>query len=415
MTPRENDLRVLVVAPTGRDGPLLCKLLTSHGIPCVDLLTAEMARLALQQGAGTVIFAEEALTFSDIMKWAEEITKQPSWSDLPIIVLTVGGQVDSENQRKMLLRQPLGNVMLLERPARPETLVSTVQAALRSRQRQYEMRDFLVERVVVEEALRKSEKLAVAGRLAASVSHEINNPLAAVTNLLYLIGHASSLEEAKGYTATATSELARVSEIVTQTLRIYRQQSKPVLVHVTEIVDSALVLYQSRLSSAQIVIEKDFRSCSPILAMAGEVRQLILNLVGNAVDSMPSGGKLKIRVSNSRERSNGSRPGIRLTIADSGSGIRPDIRTTMFEPFISTKGNTGTGLGLWVSSEIVRNHGGKIQVKSLAVPPRNGAVFSVFLPMQPEFQSAWSIAATPKVKGTLDPQTSAASWEKARA
>lgn len=413
MTPRENDLRVLVVAPTGRDGPLLCRLLSSHGLPCVEILTTELACLALQQGAGTVIFAEEALTCSGITKWAEEITKQPSWSDLPIIVLTVTGQVDIDNQRNLSLRRPLGNVILLERPARPETLVSTVQAALRCRERQYQIRDFLVERVLVEEALRKSEKLAVAGRIAASVSHEINNPLAAVTNLLYLIGEAASLEEAKQYTATAASELARVSEIVSQTLRVYRQQSRPTLVNVNEIVDSALVLYQSRIASAHIVIAKDFRNCPPILAKGGELRQLILNLVGNALDAMPSGGTLKIRLSNAREKNNGMRSGVRLTVADSGSGIRQDVRTTMFEPFISTKGNTGTGLGLWVSSEIVRKHSGRIQVKSLGLPPRNGTVFSVFLPKQPEFQPAVSIVTTSEAKGILDHQTPAASCGRA--
>ena len=394
MTAGENDLRVLVVAPTGRDGPLLCRLLASHGIRCVVSLTAASARLLLNEGAGAIILAEEALTLFDIGEWAKEIKMQPSWSDLPVIVLTVGGEVDTENQRKMLLREPLGNVMLVERPARPETVVSTVRAALRSRQRQYQMRDFLVERLVAEEALRKSEKLAVAGRLAASMAHEINNPLASVTNLLYLMGGSSSLNEVKRYTAAASSELARVSEIVSQTLRIYRQQSKPALVQINEIVDSALLLYQGRLISAQIMIQKDFRACEPILAMAGELRQLILNLVGNAVDAMGRGGTLTIRVANARENSNGSRRGVRLTIADTGSGIRPEIRKTLFEPFVSTKGNTGTGLGLWVSAEIVRKHGGTIHVKSHVLPPTRGTVFSVFLPAQPHFFPAAQIATT---------------------
>ena len=245
------------------------------------------------------------------------------------------------------------------------------------------MRDFLDASRVTEKALRKSEKLALAGRLAASIAHEINNPLASVTNLLYLIRTSASLEDAKKHTEVAERELARVSQIVTQTLRFYREPSKPAYVQIPEILDSALTLYQPRLTHAEIIIERDFRECTPILAMAGELRQVILNLIGNALDAIGRGGTLKLRVTNTREHSNGSRPGIRLTIADTGSGIEPEIRKTLFEPFVSTKGNMGTGLGLWISSEIIRKHGGTIQVKSRALPPSTGAVFSVFLPLTP--------------------------------
>lgn len=381
MTSRELESRVLVFAPTGRDAQLMCNLLISKGISCVALRTAEMARIELKMGAGVVVLAEEGLTLSDIAEWAAQISEQPSWSDFPLILLTVTGEVDRESQRKMLARQPLGNLVLLERPVRPETFVSTVQAALRSRLRQYQMRDFLEVSRLTEEALRKSEKLVVAGRLAASIAHEINNPLESVTNLLYLIGTSTSLEATKKHTEVAESELARVSQIVTQMLRFYREPSKPAYVQLPEILDSALNLYRSRLSDAEIKIEKDFRECSPILAMAGELRQVILNLIGNAFDAIGRDGKLKVRVTNTREHSNGSRPGVRLTIADTGSGIKPEIRKTLFEPFVSTKGNMGTGLGLWISSEIIRKHGGTIQVKSSTRPPSTGTVFSVFLPL----------------------------------
>lgn len=383
MTSPEHESRVLVFAPTGRDGLLICNLLVSKGIACVSLPTAEMVRIELKVGAGVVVLAEEGLTLSNIAEWAAQISEQPSWSDFPLILLTASGEVDRESQRKRLARQPLGNLVLLERPVRPETFVSTVQAALRSRLRQYQMRDFLDASRVTEKALRKSEKLALAGRLAASIAHEINNPLASVTNLLYLIRTSASLEDAKKHTEVAERELARVSQIVTQTLRFYREPSKPAYVQIPEILDSALTLYQPRLTHAEIIIERDFRECTPILAMAGELRQVILNLIGNALDAIGRGGTLKLRVTNTREHSNGSRPGIRLTIADTGSGIEPEIRKTLFEPFVSTKGNMGTGLGLWISSEIIRKHGGTIQVKSRALPPSTGAVFSVFLPLTP--------------------------------
>jgi signal transduction histidine kinase len=151
-------------------------------------------------------------------------------------------------------------------------------------------------------------------------------------------------------------------------------------------VDSALALYQPRLASADIVIERDFRDCSPILAMSGELRQVVLNLIGNAFDAIGHGGTMKIRATNARQHSNGSLRGVRLTIADTGTGIQPEVRNSLFEPFVSTKGDTGTGLGLWLSSQIVRKHGGTIQVKSRTLMPWSGTVFSIFLPL--ELQSA---------------------------
>jgi signal transduction histidine kinase len=387
MTGAEHELRVLVVAPTGRDGQLMCNLLGSKDIPCALFATPELARLELGLGAGAVILAEEAFRLSDVAAWAAQVAEQPSWSDIPLILLTVAGGVDHENQRKIRVLQPLGNLVLLERPVRPETFLSTVQAALRGRLRQYQMRDFLAHSHMAEEALRKSEKLLVAGRLAASISHEINNPLASVTNLLYLIGTSSSLEEAKAHRDIAAEELARVSEIVTQTLRFYREQSKPSIVQITDIVDSALFFYRGRLSNAGIVIERDFKECSPIIAVGGELRQVILNLISNSLDALGRGGSLRIRTANTHEHSNGSRPGIRLTIADSGSGIQPAIRKTLFEPFVSTKFDTGTGLGLWVSSQIVGKHGGTIQVKSRAESNITGTVISIFLPLSPTAQA----------------------------
>ncbi len=372
--------RVLVVAPVGQDGPLICSLLTDNGIRCVVSASSAAARSELPAGAGAVILAEEALDPAEIAAWAAEIATQPSWSDLPVIVLTVRGAVDRENRKKLQQMLPLGNLMLLERPVRPDTFISTVRAALRARLRQCQMRDYLVERQKAEEALRKSEKLAVTGRLAASISHEINNPLASVTNLLYLISRSSSLEESRQYSEIAARELARVSEIVTQTLRFYRESSKPRAVVVTQIVNSALVLYQARLTAASIVVEREFDDCRPIVAVGGELRQLILNLIANAVDAIGIGGKLKIRVADAHQYQNGRRAGIRLTIADSGSGIEAEVRKTLFEPFVTTKPDTGTGLGLWVSSEIVRKHNGTIQVKSRAKGPYRGTVFSIFLP-----------------------------------
>jgi signal transduction histidine kinase len=366
---------------------LICNLLAGNGISCASVSTSEMARMELNAGAGALILAEEILTLPDIAAWAAQISEQASWSDLPLLLLTRAGAVSAESRRKALAREPLGNQVLLERPVRPDTLISAVQAALRSRRRQYQVRDLIAERHVAEEALRKAEKLAVAARLAASFSHEINNPLESVTNLLYLIGVSSSLDTTQKYAEIAARELARVSEMVTRNLKFHRESIKPVVVEITQVVNAALNFYQARLAAAEISIERDFRECPPICGMVGELRQVIQNLIANALDAIGRGGTLKIRIAGAREHNNGSRPGVRVTVGDTGSGIRPEIRNTLFEPFVGTKGNTGTGLGLWVSSEIVRRHGGSIRVKSRFNSPFAGTVFSVFLPSQADWTS----------------------------
>jgi signal transduction histidine kinase len=376
--PDETALRVVVVVPTAWDRDLISALLASNNMPFVMAATAESGRLDLVRGVGVVILAEEMLSPTEILEWASAIADQPSWSDLPVILITQPGE---RSQRRMLMRAPLGNLVLLERPVRPETLVSAVRSGLRSRGRQYQMRDYLVRQAAAEEALRRAEKLAVTGSLAGRLAHEINNPLASVTNLLYLIETSATLKESKQHGRIASSELARVSELVRQTLAFYREPVKPTVVQITEVVDSALQIYNARFVSAGIAVERDFRENSAIVAKAGELRHMVLNLIGNALDAIGQNGTLRIRVSNTRGLGDGARPGVRLSVADTGSGIRPDIRSQIFDPFVTTKGNTRTGLGLWVSSEIVRRHGGTIQVKSKVPPPSGGTVFSVVLPL----------------------------------
>jgi signal transduction histidine kinase len=263
---------------------------------------------------------------------------------------------------------------------RPATLASAVETALRARRRQYEIRDRLLEREQAHEALRKSEKLAVAGKLAASIAHEINNPLAAVTNLNYLIGTSGTIEEARHYAGLAQRELARVAEITTQTLRFYRQQTRPARAQVAEIVDSVLALFQARLTTSQIVVERQYRRSDPLLCFAGELRQLVANLVGNAIDAMRSGGRLTLRVAPACRLHEARQAGVRVIIADTGVGILPELRPKLFEPFFTTKTLTGTGLGLWVSDQITRNHGGAIRFRSCVTPGKSGTVFSIFLP-----------------------------------
>ncbi len=228
-----------------------------------------------------------------------------------------------------------------------------------------------------EQALRQTEKLAVAGRFAASIAHEINNPLEAVINCLYLTTQTDLPEDARGYVDLAQKELNRVSQITVQTLRFYRGSTRQDATDVRELIETVLTLLDSRLHRAGITVVREFRAKASVMAQAGEIRQVIVNLVGNAMDAMVAGGRLILRTAPALNPKTGA-PGIALTVADTGSGMDEATQARIFEPFFSTKGITGTGLGLWISQEIVGKHEGTLRVRSRVGA---GTVFRMFLPL----------------------------------
>jgi len=374
-----DELRVLVMSPFGRDAQLIVDLLKRGGFVAFVCLSVEDLISSMLENAGAAILAEEALTADNVGKLSACLQQQSTWSDFPLVVLTTSGEVTRFSQHRRLLRSPLENVQLLERPVRPETMLSTVANALRARKRQYQIRDQMEQYDLAAEALRKAEKLAVAGRLAASIAHAINNPLESVTNLVYLLRSTPLNDEGKRYVQLAEQELARVSAMATQTLKFYRDTNKAALVDVRELLESVLALYGPRLSAAEIRVVREFDTSRGVVAKAGELRQLFANLIGNAIDAMRAGGTLRLRV-----RQAATHPfahHVRVSVADTGTGIPRDLRSKVFEPFISTKGDTGTGLGLWVSKEIIENHGGAIRLRSSTSPHRHGTTFSVYLPV----------------------------------
>jgi signal transduction histidine kinase len=375
------DLRVLVVSPTGRDAELICDLLERATIDCIACASIDEACYEIAGGAAVGVFAEEALNPRLVSKIAAMLQSQPPWSDLPLILLTVAGAVTSQSQQRRALREPLGNVLLLERPIRPETMISTVENALRARRRQYQIRDQLEQYRQAEEALRRSEKLAVTGRMAASIAHEINNPLESVINLLFLIQRTNNLDEIQEYRRLAEQELRRVTEITTQTLKFYREPMDHASTDIPEVIESVLALYNPKVVSRNVQVEKELEDGTSMAAGTGELRQVIANLIGNALDAMRAGGRLRIRARHAREHVEGERKGIRISVADTGTGIPVEIRDKIFEPFVTTKGDTGTGLGLWVTSEIVQKHRGTIHLRSSVEPRCSGTVFCVFLPL----------------------------------
>ncbi len=242
-----------------------------------------------------------------------------------------------------------------------------------------------------EEALRRSEKLAVTGRLAASIAHEINNPLEAVTNLLFLLRNFSELPAAaQQYVSMAEHEVRRIAEITQQTLRFYRQPSQQARTAMAELLDPVLSLYQTRLSALNIRVERDYEAEMTLFCFAGEIRQVFANLVGNAIDASSDGGRLLVRVRRSHHWKDSAQTGIRFAIADTGSGMAPEVREHIFEAFFTTKEVTGTGLGLWVSHEIVLRHHGLMHVRSrvaasepAAAHKSSGTVLQIFIPDVP--------------------------------
>ncbi len=233
-----------------------------------------------------------------------------------------------------------------------------------------------------EAALIQSEKLAAVGRLAASIAHEINNPLESVTNLLYLAQSTESLAEVHEFLDTAERELRRVSVISSQTLRFYRQSSNPRSVTCQDLFESVLSIYQGRLVNSEVVVLKRKRATVPVLCFDGEIRQVLNNIVGNAIDAMhPAGGRLLLRSREATDWKTG-RKGLGLTVADTGSGMSSETLKRIFDAFYTTKGIGGTGLGLWVSKEIVERHEGVLKVRSRQKPGRSGTVFYLFMPFE---------------------------------
>ena len=237
-----------------------------------------------------------------------------------------------------------------------------------------------------ERALIQSEKLAAVGRLASSISHEINNPLEAITNLLYLVAAEQDLPPAvRGYVEQAQAETARVSQIAVQTLRFHRQASRPTRVTAAQLVEPVVTLYRARLMNAGIVVEMTFTDDGAILCLENEIRQVVSNLISNAVDAMRSGGRLMLRSHRATDWATGQR-GLRMVFADTGHGMSEATRAKIFEPFFTTKDLNGTGLGLWISAEIIQRHQGRLTLRSSDGPGRQGTVFGLFLPFARENQ-----------------------------
>ena len=237
----------------------------------------------------------------------------------------------------------------------------------------------LTERKLAEESLRNSEKLAATGRLAHTIAHEINNPLEALTNLIYLAAHTKETDVIHDFLRQASKELERVARITKQVLAFHRDTKIPVELDVHEMVQSVLALYEIQLKGKQLQVDYEQGEPATVQGFPGELRQVLANLIGNAIDASSAKGKISLRIHHAVQ---GDAPGIAFTIHDEGAGIPHEIRDRILEPFFTTKELRGTGLGLWLAKSIVEKHEGTLTFRSTCTPGHSGTCFRVFLPQE---------------------------------
>jgi PAS domain S-box-containing protein len=308
----------------------------------------------------------------DVLRDATVLYRQVLPEELPALLEAekISARELSVFEREVRMQLPDGQLRWMHLLSRPRRLVDGrviwdgVQTDITERKR-------------AEQALLRSEKLASLGRMAATIAHEINNPLDAVMNLLFLANSTRDLpDSARHLLGTADAELRRVAHITQQSLGFYREFSAPTLTSVNAVLDSAVDLQKSKIKAKHAVIDKRWDADVQITAIAGELRQVFSNLVSNSLDAIDERGTVKLRVSAGNHR-------VRITVADNGRGIPLSVRQHIFEPFFTTKDTVGTGLGLWVTQQIVEKHGGAIQVRSHSDGLRRGTTFSVLFPVGP--------------------------------
>jgi len=233
----------------------------------------------------------------------------------------------------------------------------------------------------IENSLIQAEKIAATGRMAATIAHEINNPLEAVLNLLYLLRQQVTSSEGKTYLSTAEIELTRVAHIAKQTLGYYREHTSAVSASIAQLAEHAITVYSPRCSAYDISVERHLNSNTKVILRRGEIMQVISNLLANAIAAMPDGGTLTVSVSDVEDPS----PGVLLTVEDDGVGIPQENLDKVFEAFFTTR-SVGTGIGLFVARQFIEGHGGKIHVESSIDPASHGTKISVFVPLHTAYE-----------------------------
>ncbi|MGI4828374.1 MAG: sensor histidine kinase [Janthinobacterium lividum] len=282
----------------------------------------------------------------------------------------------TNNEQPVQLEARALNESLMLSLVRQHELTETAQVL--NQQLQTEMHA----RQKAEEALISSEKLASVGRMAAVLAHEINNPLESVTNLLYLAQTAEGVpDEVRNYLEIADGELRRIAHITRQTLGFYREIATPTTFRVAGLFDSIVDLLHAKIVSRRAIVDLQCGLHLQVTAFQGELRQVFSNLVRNSLDAIQEGGTITLRAT-VHTATRGEWASLRISVSDNGHGISPAALANIFQPFFTTKGMVGNGLGLWVSRQIIEKHDGAIQVRSRTGGSFQGTTFSVVLPIK---------------------------------
>ena len=311
---------------------------------------------------------------------------------------------NSDDEHAILARLQ-GKIAGALRVAQLDWLPLFIERELREQESRRERENTRREAERMAEVMRESQKLLTVGRLAGEIAHEINNPLEAVTNLLYLMSLDGELGEPnRTYLMTAQRELQRMTVISKQTLNFYRETQTPQRVKISELLDEVLVLFSRKLDGKKITVTRRYEQEDSVLVFPGEMRQIFSNLVANAIDACPHTCRLALRVHPGRKWSDPDVRGLRITIGDSGSGMPENVRRRLGRPFFTTKGQRGTGLGLWVSKAIIERYGGDMQLRSSMVDGRSGTTFSIFLPtnLRPQIVEPPPHGVSSRDRGNMD-------------
>ena len=301
-------------------------------------------------------------------------------SDEPIILAKIraGQRIDHFETTRLTKQGELLDVSLSISPVRDDSGQIIGAAKI--------LRDISA-RKRLEESLLQAEKIAATGRMAATIAHEINNPLEAIVNLIYLARDRAADPQQAGFLDTAASEVDRVSHIAKQTLGYYRDPNHAISASLSDIAAEAIRIYAPRCKAVGIRIERHLDPSPDIVVRKGEIMQVVSNLIANAIHAMPSGGTLSVSVKHPSS-GNGAHDGVVLSVQDSGVGITADHLPRIFDAFFTTRSEIGTGIGLFVARQFVEGHGGKIDVESRTGPRSHGTKMSIFLPLATQYAAA---------------------------